>query len=138
MRGERECRNCKRLQAEVNSLKTRLARLEAEMRHSKRQATPFARNARKPNPKKPGLRQGASGQADTRTYPERPSFAETTFAKHAGDFVHVENDISDLPLDGNLLLGNSNPHFSQIFSQNRFACSNTPSFYKSTLYYTTR
>jgi len=58
MRGERECSNCKRLQSEVNSLKTRLARLEAELRRGKRQAAPFSRDARKPNPKKPGRKKG--------------------------------------------------------------------------------
>ncbi|MGI8586588.1 MAG: IS66 family transposase [Chloroflexia bacterium] len=62
------------LQAELASREARIAKLETELaaaqRSAKRQATPFARRTRKPDPQKPGRRAGVGRFAHRPTPPE--------------------------------------------------------------------
>jgi len=58
MAGQGECANCKRLQAEVDSLKLRIERLEGELRRVMRQAGRFSREKHKSASKKPGRKKG--------------------------------------------------------------------------------
>lgn len=65
MRDQTECPNCKKLARELAelrqenaTLKRRLDALESEVRRAKRQATPFSRDKKKLNPKKPGRKKG--------------------------------------------------------------------------------
>jgi transposase len=65
MARKKPCPNCRRLAVENRQLKTdlqrltaRVAALEAELRRSKRQAAPFAKEKPKPDPKPPGRKPG--------------------------------------------------------------------------------
>jgi hypothetical protein len=58
MPGTPGCPNCRRLQGELDSVNERLGALEAKLRRGKRQATPFGRDAKKPDPKRPGRKPG--------------------------------------------------------------------------------
>jgi len=58
MAGQGECANCKRLQAEVDSLKARLSTVEGQLQRVMRQAGRFSRDQRKSAPKKPGRKKG--------------------------------------------------------------------------------
>ncbi len=48
----------KKLEEENRALRKRLEQLEAELRRGRRQAAPFSRDERKPEPKRPGRRPG--------------------------------------------------------------------------------
>lgn len=52
------CPGCRKLRAEVKSLKRRVAELEANLRASKRQAVPFGGRTPQATPKKPGRKKG--------------------------------------------------------------------------------
>lgn len=63
-----QCPNCRRLgrqveayRHEVERLTARVAALEEELRRSKRQAAPFGKDAPKPDPKRPGRKNGHKG-----------------------------------------------------------------------------
>lgn len=64
------CPECQRLQKEVTELKQRVQELEALLRKDKRQAAPFGRDQRKPDPKKPGRKSG-QGPFSCRKAPEK-------------------------------------------------------------------
>lgn len=65
-----ECPNCRRLQGELDSVKARLAALEATLRRGKRQAAPFSRDKTKPDPKRPGRRKGKGDFSRRKPPPE--------------------------------------------------------------------
>lgn len=71
-----ECSNCKRLQAEVESLKAKNAALEAQLRRGHRQAMPFSRDDTKPYPKPPGRRKG-QGRFSHRQIPPEEAVQQT-------------------------------------------------------------
>jgi transposase len=64
--------------AELIALRERCVSLEAEVRRGKRQATPFSRNKRKSNPKKPGRRAG-EGTFAHRNAPSEKEIKETRY-----------------------------------------------------------
>lgn len=74
-----DCPNCEILRKEIAELKDRLAKLEEELRQSKRQATPFSKGKKKENPKKPGRK---PGMGDFK-YRLPPSAEEITATKEA-------------------------------------------------------
>ena len=53
-----DCSRCRELQAQVESLKRRVAQLEVNLRASKRQAVPFGGRTPQATPKKPGRKKG--------------------------------------------------------------------------------
>ncbi|MFQ5492059.1 MAG: IS66 family transposase, partial [Phycisphaerae bacterium] len=58
MKATTDCPNCRKLEAKVRRREAQLAKLEAELRNSKRQATPFSRDTKKSEPQKPGRKKG--------------------------------------------------------------------------------
>jgi transposase len=78
-----ECPNCRALRAELEAVRAKLeeaqakmAALEAELRRGRRQATPFARDEPKPDPKPPGRRPG-KGLFTYRQVPPEDAIHET-------------------------------------------------------------
>jgi len=83
-----ECPNCRRLLAEVRTLRRDLAAarqriqaLEAELRRGKRQAAPFSRDTTKARPKRPGRKKG---QGPFRHRQPPPEALEAFLAERGG------------------------------------------------------
>lgn len=76
MSTKNDCPNCEILRKEVTELKERIAKLEEEIRQSKRQATPFSKGKKKENPKKPGRKKG-KGDFKYRKPPSADEINET-------------------------------------------------------------
>ena len=98
------CPECQRLQKEVAELKKRIQELEAWVRRDKRQAAPFGRDQHKPDPKKPGRRNG-QGHFNFRRVPEKIERTEEVPLHYCPECFGAVSDLrehehlqTDLPL----------------------------------------